>query len=285
MMKKKVFIASIIIIIIGIIVVIAAGFNVDLRHRAHKSIVVPLGQEYNLKDIEAISNEIFGKNNTSLVKCGLYEDGVMIHAREASDEQLVSLKNKLNEKYNISQKILIQIGDDYNTDDVKAIACEVFAKDDVVVEKSEDNAQYVSIEANLINEKELEQLNEKINEKYNLSNDVKSISASNVIAVKPIARVRLTDMAKQYILFVAIATAAVLVYFVIRYKSLGLKKVLGKTIVIGSVVELLFISIVAIARIPVDKFVVTIAFAIYVGVLTFLNKKFIDETTKEAKSK
>ena len=284
-MKKKVFIASIIIIIIGIIVVIAAGFNVDLRHRAHKSIVVPLGQEYNLKDIEAISNEIFGKNNTSLVKCGLYEDGVMIHAREASDEQLVSLKNKLNEKYNISQKILIQIGDDYNTDDVKAIACEVFAKDDVVVEKSEDNAQYVSIEANLINEKELEQLNEKINEKYNLSNDVKSISASNVIAVKPIARVRLTDMAKQYTLFVAIATAAVLVYFVIRYKSLGLKKVLGKTIVIGSVVELLFISIVAIARIPVDKFVVTIAFAIYVGVLTFLNKKFIDETTKEAKSK
>ena len=66
-------------------------------------------------------------------------------------------------KYQTKQKITISIGkEDYNVDDIKAIANEVFAKEDSVVEKSTDDAKYVTIEANIITNDELEKLNSKI---------------------------------------------------------------------------------------------------------------------------
>ena len=166
-MKKKLLIITIIIAIIGALVVIFKGFNVSSNYRAHKSINIPINADFNIEDVQTIADEIFGKKNAYLERAGVYNDSVVINVKDVSDEQLTNLKNKINEKYQTKQKITISIGkEDYNVDDIKAIANEVFAKEDSVVEKSTDDAKYVTIEANIITNDELEKLNSKINEKY-----------------------------------------------------------------------------------------------------------------------
>ena len=280
-MKKKLCILSVIIMIIGLIVVIAVGYNVDLKYKVHKSITVPIGEDFNISDISQITDEIFGKNNVSLEKAGVYNDNVIINVANVSDEQIVNLKNKINEKYNIAQKIYISIGDDYSVDDIKTIANEVFSKDNTNVEKSKDNEKYVSIEANLITKQDLESLNNKINEKYNLTNKTSSISASNVIKSEEMPRVRLTDMAKQYLFYTIIATIIVLVYFAIRFRKLGIAKVMLESISTIVFSELLYMAIVAITRASINKIIIIAAFAIYICVLTYLNKKYIDKNAEE----
>lgn len=280
-MKKKSLIISIILVIIGIIIVAVKGFNVDLMYRAHKAIIIPMGTEYNLKDIEVITNEVFGKEEVILEKAGLYNDEVIINVKEVSNEQIESLKNKINEKFEVKQDILILIGDNYNVDDVKNIAKEVFAKENINVQKFEEDEKYVSIEAEVVSQSELEMLNNKINEKFGLTNEVGSIKADQLIKNNDMPRVRLTDMAKQYIFYTIIATVLVLVYFAIRFRKLGIAKVLGTTLVSLVFAEVLYMSIIAITRFPINKLVIIAGFAIYLIILTYLNKKYIDKNVKQ----
>lgn len=279
-MKKKLFIISIIIMVIGLIVVVSAGFNVDLKYKEHKMVSVPIGENFNITDVTAIIDEIFGKNKATIETSGLYNDGIIISVPEVSDEQINSLKNKFNEKYSISQKIHVSIGEEYTVEDVQAIANEVFSKEDTVVNKTKDNESYAEIEANLLTEDDLDKLNSKINEKYNLSNEASSISATNIIKKSTMPRVRLIDMAKQYLLYTIIATVIVLAYFIIRYRKQGISKVLINTIATLIFAELLYMAIIAITRVAINKLVIIAAFAIYLAVLTYLNNKFLKESTK-----
>lgn len=280
-MKKKLSIIAIIITIIGIIIVAVKGFNVNLKYKAHKAINIPIGIEYNIEDIKSITNEVFGKEKVEIEKAGLYNDEVIVNVQNASDEQVENLKAKINEKYNIKQNITISIGKEYNEEDIKTIAKEVFKKDDVNVHKSSEDENYVVIESEIISEKSLEDLNNRINEKYELQNTTSSIGISHVISVNEIGRVRLTDMAKQYIVYILIATIIILVYFVIRFRKLDSSKVLVKSVGLLALAELLYMAIIAITRYPIDKLVIMAAIAIYIIVITYLNKKFIDQTSEK----
>lgn len=285
-MKKKLSIVAIIITIIGIIVVAVKGYNVDLRYRAHQSISASIGTDFSIDDIKSITNEVFGKDEVQIEKAGIYQDEVYINAKEISDDQLNNLKTKLNEKYNIKQNIKIPMGEnEYSVEDVKVIANEVFGKEDTNVKKYEEDESYVSIEASLISEDELENLNNKINEKYSLTNKTTSIGVTQLIIKNDVPRVRLMDMAKQYVLFVAIATALILVYFIIRFRKLGILKVLKHTIFLLIISEVLYMSIIAITRYPIDKLSMIAALAIYVIVLTYINKKFSEELVEKQKKK
>lgn len=280
-MKKKSFMISIIIIIIGIIIVAVKGFNVDLIYRAHKAINIPIGSEYNLKDVESITNEVFGKEEVILEKAGLYNDTVIINVKDASDEQVKTLKDKVNEKFSVKQDIIMSIGEDYAVEDIQAIANEVFAKENMNVEKLAEDETYVTIEGGVVSEAELETLNNKINEKYGLTNEVSSINVSQVIENKDIPRVRLTDMAKQYIFYTIIATVLVLIYFAIRFRKAGVGKVLGSTVFSLIFAEMLYMAIIAITRFPINKLAIIAAFAIYLIILTYLNKKYMEKTVKQ----
>lgn len=274
-MKKKLFIVAIIMIIIAAFVVAAIGFNVDIKYRKHTSIIVPLGEQFNEGDVKNIATEVFGKSDVVIEKSGLYDDEVSIRVADASDEQINNLKNKLNEKYNVVQKVYVPISNDYNVEDVQAAVKEALGKEDVKVEKEADNENYASIELNLLTEKDLENVNNKINEKFNLQNDINSISSTNVITFVKVPRVRLIDMAKQYILFTAIGTLAVLVYFVIRYRKLGIKDVLQDAITVLVFSELLYMSIIAIVRFPINKLIVMGAYAVYFAILVYLNSRYM----------
>lgn len=277
-MKKKLFGITIIVVIIGIIVVASKGFNVNFKYKEHKAITIPINTDFNINDIQSIADEMFGKNTCYLEKAGIYNDEVIINVKDITEEQIESLKNKVNEKYEIKQKINIKIKEEYNLDDIKAIINDTISKEVINVEKSNDDATYVVIESRIITEDELENLNRKINEKYQLSNTTSSIGATQIITITDIPRVRLIDMAKQYELYIAIASVIILVYFAIRFKNIGLARTVLGTILAIILSELLYMSIIAITRYPIDKMAIIGAIAIYMLVVTFLNARFINQT-------
>lgn len=283
-MKKKLTILAIVVIIVAAFVVAAIGFNVDLKYRAHETIVVPIGESYNMEDAKKIVNEVFGNKEVVLEKSGLYDDELTIRIADVSDEQLANLKNKFNEKYNIVQNVYVLIGDSYAAEDVQAIAKEVFGKEDVKVEKESEDEKYAQIEADLLTEKDIEILNDKLNEKFAISNSADSIVGSNIIKTNNIPRVKLADMAMQYLLFTVIATVLVYAYYLIRYRKLGFKDVIQDSITVLAFAEALYMAIIGIVRIPINKLVFMVAFAIYIAVLTYLNVKY-EKTLEKQKSK
>ncbi|MBE5805842.1 MAG: hypothetical protein E7313_03915 [Clostridiales bacterium] len=104
-MKNKIFVGLAIIILIGIVIVSVFGFKVDICYKAYNIIDITIGKDFNIEDVRNITNEVFGKNKAEVQKSGLYNDNVVIKVDEFTDEQKTTLNTKINEKYQIENKI------------------------------------------------------------------------------------------------------------------------------------------------------------------------------------
>ena len=104
-MKKIIQIVLMCLIIAGVIIVATIGFNVGTKYSETTQISIKIGTEFDLKDIKAITNEVFEKQNTQIQYVELYKDMVQITVKEASEEQIKTLNDKINEKYEISNEL------------------------------------------------------------------------------------------------------------------------------------------------------------------------------------
>ena len=77
-MKNKILLGLAIVILIGAIIIATAGFNVDLSYKGYNLIDVSIGQDFNVSDIKAITNEVFGKSKVEIQKAGDFKDNVVI---------------------------------------------------------------------------------------------------------------------------------------------------------------------------------------------------------------
>lgn len=104
-MKKIIQIVLMCLIFAGVIIVATIGFNVGTKYSETTQISIKIGKEFDLKDIKAITNEVFEKQNTQIQYVELYKDMVQITVKEASEEQIKTLNDKINEKYEISNEL------------------------------------------------------------------------------------------------------------------------------------------------------------------------------------
>lgn len=104
-MKKIVQVLLICLIIAGIIVISTAGFNVGLKYSEHIEISINVGSQFNVADIKAITKEVFGNSNVLVRQVELYKDMVQITVKEATEEQITTLNDKINEKYKIENQL------------------------------------------------------------------------------------------------------------------------------------------------------------------------------------
>ena len=104
-MKKIIQIVLMCLIIAGVIIVATIGFNVGTKYSETTQISIKIGKEFDLKDIKAITNEVFEKQNTQIQYVELYKDMVQITVKEASEEQIKTLNEKINEKFEISNEL------------------------------------------------------------------------------------------------------------------------------------------------------------------------------------
>lgn len=207
-MKKIAQIILICLVLAGIIVIATLGFNVGVRYGENTQININIGKEFDSKDIRNIAKEVFGNQSVIVEHVEIYKDVVQITVKDATDEQI-------------------------------------------------------------------EELNNKINKKYELSND---LSNPDDVLVARNANTRLRDLVMPYILPISISAAIIVIYELIRFRKLGVWKVLYGAILAIIAPQAVLFSIYAIARIPVNRLTAAISIALYIlsvfkGIEIFLEKE------------
>lgn len=178
--------------------------------------------------------------------------------------------------YDTSAKIDIYIGKDYNLDEVEDIVEESLGTKDIIVQKVEYFNDMISITARSISEEQKQNIVNKLNEKYTTE-----IKAEEVeIEIMPHYDGR--DLLDRYIAPMGIAAIIVLIYMAIRYFKLGVIKVIVRTISWSIIIELLYISIISLARIPVSFYTIPLGIVIEILTLTVLANK-LEKELKEKK--
>lgn len=100
MKKNKIIIILLALVIVaGIIVALTAGFNLDMSTKEHSQIVVKLEKEYNISDIEEMTNEILKDQPVEIQKAGQFEEDIVISSDDITDEQKNDIVSIINEKY------------------------------------------------------------------------------------------------------------------------------------------------------------------------------------------
>ena len=189
--------------------------------------------------------------------------------------------------YSKNVEIDIYIGKTFEKEDIENIASEVFPRERVIVREIELFQDMVSITVennrteDELNEK-IEELNNKINEKYEVENTVDDID------VIYNSKVRLSSLIIPYAVTLGISIILILIYVGIRYKKLGVIKTLVTYILSIGAAEMLLLSIIAIVRFPVNRLVIPLGLLVLVMVVTILglkNEKKLLDTPKEEKQK
>lgn len=168
-------------------------------------------------------------------------------------------------KYAQSQSINVYIEQQVDRNKIQDIANEILGRNNMVevVEIYED---LVTIRAKSISDEQKNNLVNKIKENYEFEQTAEETTIKNIPAA------RLIDMYKNYIIPFAISGVVVLVYMLIRYRKKGILNVLAKTIFIPVIIMLVVLSIIAITRIPVGRFIPVVVILVYVLSILYVVK-------------
>ena len=185
-------------------------------------------------------------------------------------------------KYQETKQIQLNLGTEFNIDDIKQITNEVLPGQNVMIQKVEVFEDAVSIVSNSITDEQKQSIIEKINEKYE-SADIEA----DTIEIETIPHTRGRDILKPYIAPFVLATFIILVYMAFRYKKVGSIKTILKTLGIIILMQLVLFSIIAIARIPVGRVTIPLVLGVYlltlIGIITNLEKQLKTKVSEEEK--
>lgn len=97
--NKLVLLGLVLLIIAGMFVVTLKGFNVSLELHQHESILLKIGKEIKLNDVNEICDNVFGNKRHMVKNVELFKDSIDIIVESITDEEKSELINKINEKY------------------------------------------------------------------------------------------------------------------------------------------------------------------------------------------
>lgn len=191
-------------------------------------------------------------------------------------------KFKFSLAYDDSNRIEVYIGKDYTKSDVESIAKEVFGTNDVLIQKIEFFNDSVAITVRESNDEQLNNLVTKINEKYETS------LTKDDLTVVEIPHYRGRDLMANYICPIAISAALIIVYEAIRFRKIGGVKIVVKLIIWPIVIEALYLSVLAITRIPISYYTLPLGIILAVLTLTVITykneKKLVEYNRKKNKN-
>ena len=176
---------------------------------------------------------------------------------------------KVDINYSEGVTMVLDIGKEFETKDIRDIAKEIWSGKDVLVQKVEVYDESVSVKVPELNEEQINNFVTKINEKYQLeltSADVSVLYNSNE---------RLRNIVRPYIIPLIIATALIVVYYSIRFK--GVKEILNLLLTLIAVEGIIY-SIHALLLLPINVFTMPVVMIAYAGVVIGITIK--SETKK-----
>ncbi len=177
-------------------------------------------------------------------------------------------------KYSNLKKVEINLGKEFDRRDIRDITNEIFGKQQVRIQEIEVYKDAVSITTTEITEEQKQELVTKINEKYETEIKAESVEIENI------ANTRGRDIIRPYIVPIAISGIIVLAYFMIRYNKLNCFKVLGKSVAIMAIAQLVLLCIMAITRMPIGRFTVPSVLIVYILSVYICTNKFEQDVEK-----
>lgn len=172
--------------------------------------------------------------------------------------------------YSRNLRLDVYLGKEYTRADIEQAAKEVFGNERMLVQQVEYYGDMFSItisqEVEELDNK-IEQLTNKLNEKLGLE-----LKKENITKVYQ-PHIRLFSVLKPYLLPLGISMLIILAYVMIRFRKIGIWKILALYILTVLASELLYLSILAICRIPINRLVTPIGLAIYAIVITTVTAK------------
>lgn len=184
-------------------------------------------------------------------------------------------KTNFSLEYSEHTRINVYIGKEFNIDDIKQIAEEVFEKKEIKYQNIEIFNDSIAINVKELNDEELALLKEKVKEKY----EIEEIDSNITTMIIPHYRIR--DIIKPYIVPIIITTIIILAYVGIRYLKLGLFTVIITLLIRLIVSEAVFTSIIQIFRIPVGVYTIPVAILVYILVTIATVIGYENEATRK----
>lgn len=185
-------------------------------------------------------------------------------------------------KYSKHTEVDVYIGKEFDNKDIKEIVKDVIGNKEIIVQKVELYEKIVEITVKEISDEQVEAINAKINEKYGLENKV----GEDIIVVES-ANLRGRDLVKPFIFPIALSLIVILAYATIRFRKINILEIFGKIFGMNILAQVLYVSILAITRLPINLLTVPTAIAIY-GVITLVifneferkQREFVQEENK-----
>ena len=181
--------------------------------------------------------------------------------------------------YSKNVEIDIYVGTTIEVETIKELAKEVFPDEKIIVQEIELFEDSVAITMAEKSDEDLEEALEELNTKINETYDTENTVEDNITIIHN-AKIRLSSIIKPYILPIIIGTIIILIYVGIRYRKLGMAKTALSYVLYSALVEAEYLSLIAITRFPVNRYVIPVGLALYiitVTVLSFKNEKKLIE--------
>ena len=178
-------------------------------------------------------------------------------------------------KYSNNKQIQIYLGQKFDNNDIKQIVKDIVGNKQVIVQKVEEYEEIVSITVKEITDEQIEKLNSKINEKYGIENTV-----ADDLKIIENSKLDVQDLIKPYIFPVALSLVIIIIYVGIRFRKLDILEVLGKILGLNVLAQLVFVSILAITRIPINIITLPTSIAIYI-IITLIIFNNLETKQKE----
>lgn len=160
--------------------------------------------------------------------------------------------------YSKSVRMNIYLTKEFKVNEIEEIAKEILGTNKLKVQQGNTFGTVVSIVAKEITEEQQNNIIQKLNEKYEIE-----INKDEDVIVAQIPQVNIMEITTKYISPLVITTIVILVYFVIRYRSQGIIKCIGIPVLTLIGVSALYVSIIALTRIPVNEFFIIFLVLIY----------------------
>ena len=160
-------------------------------------------------------------------------------------------------KYSPSKQIQINIGQEFKNSDIEIMVKEVIGNKEVIVQKVETYEEIVCITVKEITDEQIAQLNSKINDKYGTENTV-----DGDVTITDLPSLRARDLIRPYVLPIGLSLALIIIYAGFKFKKIEILEILGKVLGFNILAEVLYVSILAITRLPVNSLTIPIGIAI-----------------------
>lgn len=186
---------------------------------------------------------------------------------------MATLKFNIGLKYSNNVQLGVNIGKDFDIKDIKSIASEVFENQRVIVQYIELYRDMVKITVEDATDEQIELLNNKINEKYEIENEVSSIEVTKNDGVD------LKNLVKQIAIPVAISAIIIMSYAMCIFRKIGVWVVLYRLLIALVGTQAILMSVYAIVRLPVNNITPIVSIVVYI--LTVLSCMMYFQREKE----